>query len=129
MVKSVNQNVLEFVKTKSLVITPMVCVTKDVMLGGLEQTVQKVNVEKNLLIDDVIIWNKLLFITFTLCLNSELVTFLQFFYKNKILIRWDKIHCLGRGFAKSHTVNVRPHVKFPPTDCFSQSFYNRNKYC
>lgn len=46
MVKSVNQNVLEYVKTKSLVITPMVCVTKDVMLGGLEQTVHEVNVEK-----------------------------------------------------------------------------------
>uniref|UniRef100_A0A8W8NH76 Uncharacterized protein n=1 Tax=Magallana gigas TaxID=29159 RepID=A0A8W8NH76_MAGGI len=41
MVQSVNQNVLEFVKIKSLVITPMVCVTKDVMMDGLEQTVQK----------------------------------------------------------------------------------------
>lgn len=41
MVQSVNQNVLEFVKTKSLVITPMVCVLKDVMMVGQEHTVQK----------------------------------------------------------------------------------------
>lgn len=42
MVFSVNQSVLDIVKTASVVITPVVYVTTDVMMVGLEQTVTKV---------------------------------------------------------------------------------------
>lgn len=42
MVYSVNQSVLDIVKTAKLVITPMVCVIMDVMMVGLDQTVPKV---------------------------------------------------------------------------------------
>lgn len=42
MVYSVNQSVLDIVKTAWVVITPVVCVTTDVKMVGLDQTVTKV---------------------------------------------------------------------------------------
>lgn len=42
MVLSVNQSVLDIVMTAQVVITPVVCVTVDVMVVGQDQTVQKV---------------------------------------------------------------------------------------
>lgn len=44
MVYSVNQSVLDIVKTATVVITPVVYVTTDVMMVGLDQTVTKVRV-------------------------------------------------------------------------------------
>lgn len=48
MVYSVNQSVLDIVKTQWVVITPVVCVTKDAMMVGLDQSVQKVHVYNTL---------------------------------------------------------------------------------
>lgn len=42
MVFSVSQSVLDIVKIARLVITPVVCVTMDVTMVGLDQTVPKV---------------------------------------------------------------------------------------
>lgn len=42
MVYSVNQSVLDIVKTAAVVIALVVCVTRDVMMAGLDQTVSKV---------------------------------------------------------------------------------------